>query len=160
MHIRIASLTLLAAVAFAPLALAAPPAAQPASPAAPQLQVQHRSILDELNLTPTQQQDIRAAMQSTMQELRPQAEALQQRRAAFEQTQPDSAGYQTAVNSLAQAEGDFARSRVQHEGVVRTKIFGILSQAQRAKLQQLLAQQRERAQQQRAQEQAQPAASH
>lgn len=165
MQSRIARLTLLAAaVAFTPLAFAAQAgSAQPAGSAAPQMQVQHRSILDELNLTESQQQQVRAAMQQSMQELRPQAQALDQRRATFEQTQPGTSGYQASVNSLAQAESDFARTRVQHEGALRAKVYGMLTQAQRTKLQQLLAQQRERIQQMRAQQQSrqtQPAASH
>lgn len=163
MQSRIARLTVLAAaVAFAPLAFAAAPAGQPASSAAPQMQVQHRSVLDELNLSQSQQQQIRAAVQQNMQEMRPQAQALAQSRATFEKTQPGTSGYQSTVNSLAQAESDFARTRVQHEGSLRTKVHGLLTPAQRTKLQQLLAQQRERVQQMRAQQarQAKPAASH
>lgn len=156
-----ARLTLLAAaLAIAPLALAAQPATQPASSAAPQMQVQHRSILDELNLTPAQQQNVRAAMQQNMQELRPQMQTLEQRQAAFEQAEPGSSGYQSSVNALAQAESDFSRTRVQHEGALRARIYGMLTPEQRTKLQQLLAQQRARIQQMRAQQQAQPAASH
>lgn len=162
MQTRMLSLALLAAcVIAAPAALAAP-AAQPAAPANPQMQVQHRSILDELDLTDAQQQQIKAAMLQDRQELLPLAKALDQRQAAFEQAQPGSSGYQSAVNTLAQAEADFTRTRVLHEGALRAKIYGLLTQAQRDKLQTLLAQQRARLQQLRAEQaqQAQPAASH
>lgn len=156
MHRRIVRLSLLAAaLAVTPLAFAQQ-SGQPASSAAPQMQVQHRSVLDELDLTQAQQQQIHAAMQQNMQYLRPQALALQQRQANFEQVEPGSRGYQAAVDALAQAESDFARNRIHHEGALRTTIYGYLTQAQRAKLQQLLAQQRAQLQAQ----QAQPAASH
>lgn len=154
---RIPALALLCAgVACAPLALAAPPA-QPA--AAPQMQVQRHSVLDEIGLTPTQQQQVRAILQQNAQAMQPLVQTLEQRQATFEQTQPGSAGYQAAVNALAQTQADYWRARVEREGAARAKIHALMTQAQRDKLQQLLAQQRARLQQMRAQQQAQPAAS-
>lgn len=154
---RIPALALLcAAVAFAPLAIAAPPA-QPA--AAPQMQVQHQSVLDEIGMTPTQQQQVRTILQQNMQSMQPLVQALEQKQASFEQTQPGTSGYQGSVNALAQAQADFWRTRIEREGAVRAKIYGLLTPAQRDKLQQLLAQQRARLQQMRAQQQANPATS-
>lgn len=155
---------LAAAIATAPLAIAATQqSTQPASSASPHMQVQRRSVLDELDLTTTQQDAIRAAMRENFEQMRPQIQSLQQRRQAFETTQPGASNYQATVDSLAQAEADFARARVQHEGALRAKIYGVLTAAQRTKLQNLIAQQQARL---RAQQQSSstngsaPAASH
>lgn len=145
MHSRIFCTTALAAaLAAAPLALAAAAPAQsapPASSAAPQAP-QRRSILEELNLTPAQQSSIREAMQQDFQQLRPQMQALNQKRQAFENATPGSAGYQSAVNDLAQAEADFAKARTLRQGAMRSKVYGLLTSAQRSKLKDLIAKQR------------------
>ena len=161
MHSRIFCTTALAAaVALSPLAMAAAAPAQSApsaSSAAPQAS-QRRSILDELNLTAAQQSSIRETMQQNFQQLRPQMQALNQKRMTFENATPGSSGYQSAVNDLAQAEADFAKAQTLREAAVRSKVYESLTPAQRSKLKDLIAEQRARMAQMRQAAQAQGAA--
>lgn len=163
MHRRIFRTTALAtAIAFSSLAFAAGAAPAQSTPATssaqPQVQAQQHSILEELKLTATQQSTIRETMQQNFSQLRPQMQAVTQKREAFENATPGSSGYQTAVNNLAQAEADFARARTLREGALRGKINGVLTPVQRTKLKNLLAEQKARVQQMRQAAQAQHAA--
>lgn len=142
---------LAAALALSPLAMAAAAPAQSApsaSSAAPQAP-QRRSILEELNLTAAQQSSIRETMQQNFQQLRPQMQVVNQKRQAFENATPGSSGYQSAVNDLAQAEADFAKAQTLREGAVRSKVYELLTPAQRSKLKDLIAQQKARVAQMR-----------
>lgn len=162
MHSRIFRTTALAAtIAFSPLAMAAGAQAQSApstSAAKPQAPAARRSILDELDLTPTQQSTIRETMQQNFQQLRPQLQALTQKRQAFETAIPGSAGYQSAVNDYARADADFAKAEILREGAVRSKVYQLLTPAQRTKLASLMAEQRARVAKMRQAAQAQGAA--
>jgi len=136
---------LAAALALSPLAMAAAAAPAQSAPSAsstgPQVP-QRRSILDELDLTPAQQASIRETMQQNFQQLRPQMQTLGQKRQAFENATPGSSGYQSAVNDLAQAEADFAKAQTLREGEVRSKVYALLTPAQRTKLKNLIAEQK------------------
>ncbi|MGH8114183.1 MAG: Spy/CpxP family protein refolding chaperone [Rhodanobacteraceae bacterium] len=163
MHSRIFRTTALAtAIAFSSLAFAA--GATPAqaksitSSTKSTNQAQQHSILEELHLTEKQQTTIRETMQQNFQQLRPQMQTVAQKREAFENATPGSAGYQATVNDLAQAEADFARARTLREGALRSKINEVLTPAQRTKLKNLIAEQRARAQQMQQAAQAQHAA--
>jgi Spy/CpxP family protein refolding chaperone len=152
MHSRIFRTTALAAaIALLPFAMAAAapaqsaPSASSATPQAPQ----RRSILEELNLTAAQQSSIRQTMQQNFQQLRPQMQTVNQKRQAFENATPGSSGYQSAVNDLAQAEADFAKAQTLREGAVRTKVYELLTPAQRSKLKDLIAEQKARVAQMR-----------
>lgn len=152
MHSRTFRTTALAAaIAFSSLAFAAgaaPAQSTPPAPAAkPAAPVQQHSILEELNLTESQQSTIREAMQQNFQQLRPQMETVMQKRNAFENATPGSSGYQPTVNDLAQAEADFAKARTLREGVLRSKIYEVLTSAQRTRLKSLMAKQKARIQQ-------------
>jgi Spy/CpxP family protein refolding chaperone len=142
---------LAAAIAFSSLAFAAGAAraqsTPPASAAKPGAPAQQHSILEELNLTEAQQSTIRETMQQNFQQLRPQMEAVTQKRDAFENATPGSSSYQSTVNDLAQAEADFAKARTLREGVLRSKVYEVLTPAQRTKLQSLIAEQKARIQQ-------------
>lgn len=117
------------------------------SSATPNAQAQRHSILEELDLTATQQTSIRETMKQNFEKLRPQMQALTQKREAFGNATPNSSGYQSAVNDLAQAEANFARARTLGEGELRSKIHQVLTPAQRTKLKNLIAQQHARMQQ-------------
>lgn len=137
---------LAAAIALSPFAMAAAAPAQSSpstSSAAPQAP-ERRSILEELDLTATQQSSIRETMQQNFQQLRPQMQAVTQKRQAFENATPGGSGYQSAVDDLAQAEADFAKARTLREGAVRSKVYGVLTPAQRTKLKELIAEQKAR----------------
>lgn len=166
MHSRTFRTTALAAaIAFSSLAFAAGAAPSQSTPSTsattPGAPAQRHSILEELNLTESQQSTIRGTMQQNFQQLRPQMETVTQKRDAFENATPGSSSYQSTVNDLAQAEADFAKARTLREGVLRSKIYDVLTPAQRTKLKNLIAEQKARVQQmQRAADSSAPPASH
>lgn len=172
MHSRIFRTTALAAaLAFSPLAMAVGAARAQSVPsttaAKPQATAPRRSILEELDLTATQQSTIRETVQQNFEQLRPQMQALAQKRQAFENATPGGSGYRAAVNDLAKAEADFAKARVLREGAVRSKVYDLLTPAQRTKLKDLMAERKARvakmrqaAQAQRATGSSAPPASH
>lgn len=139
---------LAAAIALAPLAMAAGAAHAQSAPstsaAKPEAPAARHSILDELNLTEAQQSSIREMMQQNFQQLRPQLQSLTQKRQAFENATPGSSGYQSAVDDLARAEADFAKARVLREGTVRSKVYELLTPTQRTRLKELMAEQQAR----------------
>lgn len=153
MHSRIFRTTALAtAIAFASLAFtagAAPAQSAPTSAAQPHAPVQRHSMLEELDLTESQQSTIRETMQQNFQQLRPQLQTVTQKRQAFENATPGTSSFQTAMNDLAQAEADFAKARTLREGALRTRIYDVLTPTQRTKLKNLIAQQKARVQKMR-----------
>ena len=135
----------IALAACMPLAFAAapPPASTaPATSAAPQWSHHHgpsmrghrMGMWDQLDLSDTQRASIRQLRQQGFQQARPQMQALRQQRMAFERATPGSADYQTAANALAQAESNAAHARVLSEADLRSKIYNVLTPAQRTKL--------------------------
>lgn len=128
-----------------PLAFAAPPPASSAS-AGSMAQPMHQrgesmqkrdhrmGMLDQLNLTDAQRTSIRELRQQSFTTARPAMQTLRQQRMAFERATPGSADYQTAANTLAQAEADAARTRVLREADLRGKIYNVLTPAQRTQL--------------------------
>lgn len=163
-HTTFIAAALTAAIAFAPLAIAAPAqsaqgaAAQPA----PKVQVQRRSILDELNLTDAQKASIQQAQKQAFSPLAAQAQQLDQYQKAAADAEPGTSNYQTDINNLATAESNFVRARVLAEGKLRVDIYNTLTSQQRTKLKSLLAQQRAEVAKMRAEQEARqraPAAS-
>ncbi|MGH8192298.1 MAG: Spy/CpxP family protein refolding chaperone [Rhodanobacteraceae bacterium] len=149
MHRRIFRTTALAAaLAFSSVAFTAGAAAAQSTPsataAAPHSQASTHSVLEELNLTEAQQSTIRETMQRNFQALRPQMQAVTQKREAFANVTPGTSGYQSTVNDLAQAEADLAKSETLRQGAFRAKVYNVLTPAQRTKLKSLLAEQRAR----------------
>lgn len=164
------STVLATAVALSSLAFAAgaapaqsAPATSAAKPGAP---AQRQSILEQLDLTDSQQSTIRSTVQQNFQQLQPQLQTVTRKRQAFEDATPGTAAFQSAMNDLAQAEADFAKARTLREGALRTRIYEVLTPSQRTKLKNLIAQQKARIQQMRQAAQAQraggsaPPASH
>ena len=150
--------TLLAAMlACSSLAFAAAPQAASA-PATPQAQPQRQSndLFSQLGLTDAQRSSVRQLMQQNFQQARPEIQSLRQKRLAFDNATPGTSQFQSAANDLAQAESTAAHAQVLRQADLRTKIYNLLTSAQRTKLASLI-QQRQQQMQQRA---AAPAASH
>jgi Spy/CpxP family protein refolding chaperone len=172
MYSRIFRTTALAtALAFSSLAFAAGAAAAQSTPsslaAQPCAPAKGQSLLEELDLTQSQQSSIRTTMQQNFQQLRPQMQSVTQKRQAFEDATPGTSAFQSAMNDLAQAEADFAKARTLREGALRSKIYEVLTPTQRTKLKDLIAQQkaqvekmREAARARRASGSSTPPASH
>ncbi len=104
-------------------------------------------VYDKLNLTDAQRADIRQLTRQSIEQMKPQMQALHQKREAFEAALPGSAGYQAAANDLAQAEADAARARVLQRADLRARIYNVLTPAQRTQLANLRAQRMARVQQ-------------
>jgi len=150
--------TLLAAMlACSSLAFAAAPQAASA-PATPQAQPQRQSndLFSQLGLTDAQRSSVRQLMQQNFQQARPEIQSLRQKRLAFDDATPGTSQFQSAANDLAQAESTAAHAQVLRQADLGTKIYNLLTSAQRTKLASLI-QQRQQQMQQRA---AAPAASH
>lgn len=141
------SALVIALAACMPLAFAAapPPASTaPATSAAPQWPNHHgpsmrghgmgMGMWDQLDLSDTQRASIRQLRQQGFQQARPRMQALRQQRMALDNATPGSANYQTAANALAEAEANAARARVLSEADLRSRIYNVLTPAQRAKL--------------------------
>ena len=151
--------TLLAAMlACSPLAFAAAPQAASAPAAAPQSQQQRQpnDLFSQLGLTDAQRSSVRQLMQQNFQQARPEMQALQQKRLAFDNATPGTSQFQSAANDLAQAESTAVRAQVMRQADLRTKVYNLLTAEQRTKLASLV-KQRQQEMQQRA---AAPAASH
>lgn len=103
-------------------------------------------MLDQLNLTDAQHTSIRELMQQSFTAARPAMQTLRQQRMAFEQATPGGADYQSAAIALAQAEADAAHAKVLREADLRSKIYNVLTPAQRTQLASLKEQRKARVQ--------------
>ncbi|RDI98210.1 hypothetical protein DVT68_14135 [Dyella solisilvae] len=101
----------------------------------------------KLNLTDAQKANIKQIIQNARTANKPQREALRQQREAFAAMTPNSAGYQAAAASLAQAEGAAAQARVQQRAAIRAQIYSLLTPAQQSTLAQIKAENQARRQQ-------------
>ncbi|MDB5986963.1 MAG: hypothetical protein JWR16_2016 [Nevskia sp.] len=101
-----------------------------------------RHELRQLNLSDAQKASIKQIVQAARPQMRAQVEAVHQQRKAFETATPGTAAYQSAAAALAQAEATAASARVQEGAAVRTQIYAVLTDAQKAQLATLI-QQRE-----------------
>lgn len=90
--------------------------------------------LKKLNLTDAQRASIKQIVQGSFAQNKTQWQALRQQRSAFESMTPDQVGYQAAAASLAQAEADATRVRVQQKAAVRAQIYAVLTSAQQAQM--------------------------
>lgn len=137
----------LALIASAPFAFAATPqTANAPTTSAPASSAQHWShhrdgrmhhhmqMLDQLDLSTAQQASIKQLRTQSFQQAHANMQALHQQRMAFESATPGSADYQTAANALATAEANAAHARVLSEADLRSKIYNVLTPAQRTKL--------------------------
>lgn len=96
--------------------------------------------LKELNLTDAQQASVKSLVQANHAQFKPQFEALMSQHQAFEAATPGTAAYENAAASLAQAASAAASAHVQAEAALRTQIYALLTDAQKAQLVTLQAQ--------------------
>lgn len=163
MHKALVSLSVaIAATVMGAPAGAATPAAPPARQNAPWAgghgQRHHAmGVLRQLDLSQAQRASIRGYAKDGFQQARPEMAALRAKRAAFANAVPGTAAYQAAANDLAHAEANAALARTLRQSDLRSKIYQILTPAQRTQLATLQAQRRERQEWRRSHRQ--PAAS-
>ncbi|WP_243050260.1 Spy/CpxP family protein refolding chaperone [Dyella sp. RRB7] len=128
------ALVLASAMALAPFAIAA---AQDGGPHGGWQGHGHHGgfqAFSKLNLTDAQKASIKQIFQSSFAQNKGQFQALRQQRQAFAALTPNSAGYQAAAASLAQAEGAAAVARTQQRAAIRAQIYAVLTPAQQAQL--------------------------
>ncbi|MFC5580029.1 Spy/CpxP family protein refolding chaperone [Rhodanobacter terrae] len=92
----------------------------------------HGMGFEKLDLTDAQRASIKQIVRSRFAQNKTQWQALRQQRSAFQSMTPDQVGYQAAAASLAQAEADATRVRVQQRATVRAQIYALLTPAQKA----------------------------
>ncbi|WP_329743028.1 Spy/CpxP family protein refolding chaperone [Dyella sp. A6] len=102
--------------------------------------------LKKLNLSNSQKTSIRQIIKSSFATGKDQRKALFQQRKAFQSLTPDQSGYQAAADSLAQAEANAARARVEQQASVRAKIYAVLTPAQKMQLASMKAKREQRMQ--------------
>lgn len=96
--------------------------------------------LKALDLSDAQKASIKTLLQNTRQQLKPQFEALRAQRQALDAAVPGSPEFHNAAAALAQAASVAAAARVQQQAELRTQIYALLSDAQKAQLAALQAQ--------------------
>lgn len=101
----------------------------------------------KLNLTDAQKASIKQIIQNARAQNKPQRDALRQQREAFNAMTPNSAGYQAAAASLAQAEGAARAAHVQQRAAIQAQIYSLLTATQQAQFVQIKAQNQARRQQ-------------
>ncbi len=97
-------------------------------------------MLHKLNLSDAQKASIKQIVSTNREQNKGQRQALRQQRAAFESMTPNQVGYQAAAASLAQAEGQATKARVQQMANLRAQIYAVLTPAQQAQAATLKAQ--------------------
>lgn len=96
--------------------------------------------LRQLDLSEAQKASVKQLVKASHEQFKPQFEALRSQRQAFNAATPGSAAFQSAAAGLAQAESAAAGARVQQQAALRTQIYNLLSDAQKAQLANLQAQ--------------------
>ena len=94
----------------------------------------HDMGFEKLNLTDAQRASIKQIAQSSFAQNKNHWQALRQQRSAFQSMTPDQVGYQAAAASLAQAEADATRVRVQQRAAVRAQIYALLTPTQKVQM--------------------------
>ena len=90
--------------------------------------------LKSLDLSEAQRASIRTAMKSAWESGRSQHDALRSLQRAALLTPPSAPNYGSVVNQLADAEANAARDRVQRLAALKGEIYGMLTDAQKATL--------------------------
>lgn len=90
--------------------------------------------LHDLDLSDAQRQTIHGYVKASFQSARAELQNLHSLRHAFDTAAPGSAGYSTAVAQLADAESKAASGRVQAMAALRTQIYSVLTDPQKAQL--------------------------
>jgi Spy/CpxP family protein refolding chaperone len=96
--------------------------------------------LRQVGLTTDQQSQIRQLVQSDRGALREQFQSLRASRLAFDRAVPGTGDFANAQANLLQAEMAALQARLQHEADLHTRIYALLTDAQKAKLASVLAQ--------------------
>ena len=105
------------------------------------------AMLKQLNLSDAQSTQIKQLWQTSSNTGRADMQALGQKRMAYENATPGTAGYQSAASALAQAESSATQQRVMREADLRSKIYTVLTPAQRTKLASLRSERQQKMQQ-------------
>jgi Spy/CpxP family protein refolding chaperone len=96
--------------------------------------------LKQLDLSADQKAQIKQDMHASFAALKPQMAGLRQAHYAFDTAVPGTPAFTSAESSLEQAETTAAGAHLQSEANLRTQIYGVLNDAQKAQLANLLAQ--------------------
>jgi Spy/CpxP family protein refolding chaperone len=97
-------------------------------------------MLHQLDLSTDQRDQIHALIEGAFKDFHAERASLRQMHHQVMVTPPDSPDFAPAVSQLADAEANAARARVQRHAELKTKIYAILTDAQKAKLADLIAQ--------------------
>jgi len=90
--------------------------------------------LKSLDLSDAQRASIRTAMKASWEAGKGQHEAMRSLHRSMMTATPGSAGYSALVNQLADAEANAARDRVQKMAALKSEIYAMLTDAQKAQL--------------------------
>jgi Spy/CpxP family protein refolding chaperone len=96
--------------------------------------------LHQIDLTDAQKQTIRGYFESKRETLHSQMDAVHQARQAFDAALPGSSQFITAQAQLEQVEVAATQARIRNEAELKTKIYSVLTDEQKTKLQTLIAQ--------------------
>ena len=147
------TMLLVAMLASSSLAFAAAPgqAAAPSgsSTATQQAARQPADLFGQLGLTDTQRASVRQLIRQNARQAGPEILTLRQKRMAFDNATPGSSQFKAAADDLAQADSAAARAQIQRQADLRTRIYELLTPAQRTKLATLLSERQQRMQQRR-----------
>lgn len=96
-------------------------------------------LLRQLDLSDSQRDTIKGYVKRFHEQGRASFEAMRSVHRAFQTTPPDSASYGTVVTQMSDAAANMARDHVQREAALRKQIYAVLSDAQKSKLNSLIA---------------------
>lgn len=96
-------------------------------------------LLRQLDLSDSQRETIKSDVKRFHEQGRASFEAMRSVHRAFQTTPPDSASYSAAVTQMADAAANMAREHVQREAALRKQIYAVLTDAQKSKLNSLIA---------------------
>jgi Spy/CpxP family protein refolding chaperone len=97
-------------------------------------------MLDELDLSAAQRDSIHTLIHGAFKDMKSGHESMHALHRSFETAVPGTPQYATIVAQLADAEAAAAREHVQHHAEIKEKVYALLTDAQRTKLSQLIAQ--------------------
>lgn len=90
--------------------------------------------LKSLDLSAAQKDSIHTAIKAHWDAVRSEQDTLHKLRRAVDTATPDSAGYTSLVNQLADAQANEARDRVQKQAALKSEVFAMLTPAQKTAL--------------------------
>jgi Spy/CpxP family protein refolding chaperone len=102
-------------------------------------------MADDLALTPQQRGKLTEHMATHRPEMRKLREEMQQARQALREINPGDAKYDSSVNATAKQVGELSAKMVKESAVLRAKVWGELTPAQRSQLAEREARMKDRA---------------